>query len=275
MRSHASIPAVWGCVRRKGHGLTDGKGIRGSRAEEEADKAAHGNESVWRELVLAEPSSRAPRDGTDLLLGMETKQEGAHRRSSVSVVRGVVFEEEDAVPGAPSQRKVRKHKLGRRVERFLGYCRFCDIELERNTTDPRKCDGGGFGSILGNSVVMVGVLAMAASVVIRKTGILDESAEGRQVKRALFDGSLLLLLVGWGCERLTRVWQSSCCCRCAETQRCISYYCRRTCRACKSRKDDGLKVTGGASASGPARSPRQALQRSTRGSETATAAEGT
>ena len=234
-----------------------------------------GIKSVWRELVLAEPSSRAPRDGTDLLLGMETKQEGAHRRSSVSVVRGVVFEEEDAVPGAPSQRKVRKHKLGRRVERFLGYCRFCDIELERNTTDPRKCDGGGFGSILGNSVVMVGVLAMAASVVIRKTGILDESAEGRQVKRALFDGSLLLLLVGWGCERLTRVWQSSCCCRCAETQRCISYYCRRTCRACKSRKDDGLKVNGGASASGPARAPRQALQRSTRGSETATAAEGT
>ena len=52
---------------------------------------------------------------------METQQEGAHRRSSVSVVRGVVFEEEDAVPGAPSQRKVRKHKLGRRVERFLGY----------------------------------------------------------------------------------------------------------------------------------------------------------
>ena len=271
MRSHASIAAVWGGVRRKGQdGLTDGKGIRGGRAEEEAEKAPH-ECHCQRELALAESLAEA----RTVAAGMEPQQEGAHRRSSVSVVRGVVFEEEDAVPGAPSQRKVRKHKLGRRVERFLGYCRFCDIELERNTTDPRKCDGGGFGSILGNSVVMVGVLAMAASVVIRKTGILDESAEGRQVKRALFDGSLLLLLVGWGCERLTRVWQSSCCCRCAETQRCISYYCRRTCRACKSRKDDGLKVKGGARASGPARAPRQALQHSTRGSETAAAAEGT
>ena len=254
----------------------------GSPMEKASAAAAQRKRPRRRRMVMmsagigsSRAKHRAPRDSTDLLLGMETKQEGAHRRSSVSVVRGVVFEEEDAVPGAPSQRKVRKHKLGRRVERFLGYCRFCDIELERNTTDPRKCDGGGFGSILGNSVVMVGVLAMAASVVIRKTGILDESAEGRQVKRALFDGSLLLLLVGWGCERLTRVWQSSCCCRCAETQRCISYYCRRTCRACKSRKDDGLKVRGGARASGPARAPGQALQHSTRGSETAAAAEGT
>jgi len=30
-------------------------------------------------------------------------------------------------------------------------------ELERNSTNPRKCDGGGMGSVLGNAVLMAGV----------------------------------------------------------------------------------------------------------------------
>jgi len=30
-------------------------------------------------------------------------------------------------------------------------------ELERNSTNPSKCDGGGMGSVLGNAVLMAGV----------------------------------------------------------------------------------------------------------------------
>ena len=134
-------------------------------------------------------------------------------------------------------RKRRKQKVGqgRRIERFLGYCRFCDIELERNTTHSRKCDGGGMGSILGNVVVMAGVLAMAASTIIKKSGVFDHSADLRQLKRVICDGSVLLLLVGWACERFLRDAQSSCCCKCAKSQQNISSFCRRTCYSCALR----------------------------------------
>jgi uncharacterized protein YjeT (DUF2065 family) len=119
--------------------------------------------------------------------------------------------------GAKS-RKRRKHKMGqgRRIERFLGYCRFCDMELERNSTNPRKCDGGGLGSILGNAVVMAGVLAMLAFAVVRKlSSSATDSPEVQRAKLMLRDAGLVLLVVGVASERGVRHLQSSCCCRCA------------------------------------------------------------
>ena len=101
--------------------------------------------------------------------------------------------------GLPGKKK-RKHKSGhgRRIERFLGYCRYCDMELERNTTNPRKCDGGGLGSILGNAVVMAGVLAMLAFAVVKKWGgsALDNSEEMQRAKLMLRDAGLVLLVAG-------------------------------------------------------------------------------
>jgi hypothetical protein len=118
--------------------------------------------------------------------------------------------------GLPGKKK-RKHKSGhgRRIERFLGYCRYCDMELERNTTNPRKCDGGGLGSILGNAVVMAGVLAMLAFAVVKKWGgsALDDSEEMQRAKLMLRDAGLVLLVAGVVCERAVRHLQSSCCCR--------------------------------------------------------------
>jgi hypothetical protein len=122
----------------------------------------------------------------------------------------------DNAGGLPGKKK-RKHTSGhgRRIERFLGYCRYCDMELERNTTNPRKCDGGGLGSILGNAVVMAGVLAMLAFAVVKRWGgsALDDSEEMQRAKLMLRDAGLILLVAGVVCERAVRHLQSSCCCR--------------------------------------------------------------
>lgn len=137
--------------------------------------------------------------------------------------RGSTLSRETSVPGTSTSagglpgKKRRKQKLGhgRRIERFLGYCRYCDMELERNTTNPRKCDGGGLGSILGNAVVMAGMLAMLAFAVVKKWGgrALDDSEEVQRAKLMLRDAGLVLLVVGVVCERAVRHLQSSCCCR--------------------------------------------------------------
>lgn len=119
---------------------------------------------------------------------------------------------------------------GRRIQRLLGYCRYCDRELERNTLNPRKCDGGGMGSILGNYVIMAGVFAMMISATINRF-----EGFGEQFKLRLRDCGMLLLFVGFLSEKAVASRQSSCCCRCAVKHRDLSLYCRRVCHFCQRR----------------------------------------
>jgi hypothetical protein len=129
------------------------------------------------------------------------------------------------------QKKPRKEEVhtGRRIERLLGYCRWCELELERNTTNPRKCDGGGSGSILGNVVILAGVMVMMASAIVSKSmqyDLLEESDLCRKMKLWLRDGGMVLLAVGYISEKAARSRQRSCCCRCAKKHDDISRYMR-------------------------------------------------
>lgn len=135
----------------------------------------------------------------------------------------------------PKLRRKEVFGQGRRIQRLLGYCRYCEIELERNTSNPRKCDGGGLGSILGNYVVMAGVLVMMISVVVSKCGLFDETSTGQNIKLRVRDGGMLLLFIGYLSEKVIFSRQSSCCCRCAKVHRDLSFYCRRFCHFCKRR----------------------------------------
>jgi hypothetical protein len=177
----------------------------------------------------------------DSAANLDGEQAGSGSTSDMGSGSGPVDRPEDELGAAnvPSKPKRRKHKMGvgRRIQRLLGYCRFCNIELERNSTNPRKCDGGGMGSILGNVVLMAGVFAMLVSVLVRKfeTRLFDDSQESDRMKLVIRDGGMLMLVAGILCERWTRDLQASCCCKCAKVHQDVSYYCRRTCYFCNKR----------------------------------------
>ena len=57
-----------------------------------------------------------------------------------------------------------------------------------------QCDGGGLGSILGNVVLMAGVLAMICAVVLRRAALLDESVESERTRVVARDCALVLMV---------------------------------------------------------------------------------
>ncbi len=57
-----------------------------------------------------------------------------------------------------------------------------------------QCDGGGLGSILGNVVLMAGVVAMICAVVLRRAALLDESVESERVRLVARDCALVLMV---------------------------------------------------------------------------------